>query len=141
MAQGSSSSLGATGSMSFSRISAQCLHSSVREKPLLSCYARFVHCSAIVVYHDVSSACHSPLPIIEIVSMTKCLFRKLPFKHLFVCARICAYLYKVEWSACIYSMFPRGDTQGYSAYVLHDIDLLEKTNVIAVDMPPQGLTE
>lgn len=37
------------------------------------------------------------------------------------------------------SMFPRGDTQEYSAYVLHDIDLPEKTNVILADKPQQAL--
>lgn len=36
---------------------------------------------------------------------------------------------------------PMRDAQGYLAYVLHAIDLLEKTNVIAVDKPQQHLTE
>lgn len=43
----------------------------------------------------------------------------------------------VKWSGLV----PRGDAQGYLAYVLRAIDLLEKTNVIAVDKPQQHLTE
>lgn len=40
-----------------------------------------------------------------------------------------------------HSVSLRGDAQGYSAYVLRSIDLLEKTNAIAVDKPQQRLTE
>lgn len=38
------------------------------------------------------------------------------------------------------SIFLRGDAQGYSSYVLHVIDLLYKTNAIAVDDPQQHLS-
>ena len=60
-----------------------------------------------------------------------------------VCVNICIYIYvcKVECSACIYSIILGGDAQGYSAYVLHGIDSLEKTNVMAVDKPQQHLTK
>lgn len=77
------------------------------------------------------------------VWMTKCCIRKLTFKHLRACERECkcVCVHIVEWYTCIYSMFPRGDTQWYSAYVLHVIDLPEKTNVIAVDKPKKDLTE
>jgi len=51
---------------------------------------------------------------------------------------LCVHVCKLEWSVCI---LPRGDTQGYWAYVLRVIDLLEETNTIAVDKSQQHPTE
>lgn len=83
--------------------------------------------------------CHSALFIID----DKVLFLETGPLTL-VCVCVCVSLYvnvcKVEWFVCIYSIFPRGDAQGYLTYVLHAIDLLEKTNVIAVNKPQHYLT-
>lgn len=40
---------------------------------------------------------------------SKCCFRKLPFKHLYVCVCKCAYMCKVEWSACICAVCSPGE--------------------------------